>query len=350
MEPALKQRLIGGAVLVALAVIFLPMLIKGPATESGAADVSLDMPDAPRDGMTTRTIPLGAPTDAGAGGAVGLDAEPDTLPTVDTRQSAPGGDAMLPAATAGGNYAVSFGSWATPADADRVIAALRAQQLVAYREAATNRTGRGIQRVRIGPFASEAEAEAARIRAGRVRADLGAQVVVLDAGAVPLADPRMATAGTATPTPPIPVVATPPVSTPPASTPAPLATAALAKPTALPAAKPSTPTAVSVTAAAIKATPVATPTPAPVPATKPAAGNVGYAVQLGAFSKAEDADKLRDKLRAAGFNAFVEGVRSDKGALSRVRVGPVATRAEADALKSQVASRAGVSGDVRAHP
>ena len=35
METALKQRLVGAMVLVALAVIFLPMLIKGPAPESG---------------------------------------------------------------------------------------------------------------------------------------------------------------------------------------------------------------------------------------------------------------------------------------------------------------------------
>ena len=343
MEPALKQRLIGGAVLVALAVIFLPMLIKGPATESGAADVSLDMPDAPRDGMTTRTIPLGAPGDVAAGGAVGLQAEPDILPTVEAGQSPADGGAMLPAATAGGNYAVSFGSWATPADADRVIAALRAQQLVAYREDGANQSGRAVQRVRIGPFASEADAEAARVRAGRVRSDLGAKVLVLDTGAVPLADPRTATAGTATPSPPIAVVTAPPVSTT-----TPLANAPAPKPAAPPA--PSAP--VPAPAAAKPPVAAATPPPAaaPPPAARPAAGNVGYAVQLGAFGKPEDAGKLRDKLRAAGFNAFVESVRSDKGQLTRVRVGPVATRAEADALKSQVAGRAGVSGDVRAHP
>ncbi|HEY1138760.1 MAG TPA: sporulation protein, partial [Lysobacter sp.] len=39
MEPALKQRVIGAVVLIALAVIFLPMLIKGPAPESGASNV-----------------------------------------------------------------------------------------------------------------------------------------------------------------------------------------------------------------------------------------------------------------------------------------------------------------------
>lgn len=347
MEPALKQRLIGGAVLVALAVIFLPMLIKGPATESGAADVSLDMPDAPQEGMTTRTLPLGAPGAAGEGGAVGLQGEPDTLPTVDTRSAASAASSpMLPAETAGGNYAVSFGSWATDADADRVIAALRREQLTAYRESAVNRSGRSVQRVRIGPFPTEADAEAARIRAGRVRSDLGAQVVVLDTNAVPVADPRTATAGTATaPAAPIPVT---PTTATPVSTPTPLASAPAPKPEPLPAAKPIAPPTVE---ADRPATPVAAvPSPSPAPTPKPAAASVGFAVQLGAFSKAEDAARLRDTLRGAGFNAFVESVRSDKGVLSRVRVGPVGTRAEAESLKSQVASRAGVSGDVRAHP
>lgn len=339
MEPALKQRLIGGAVLVALAVIFLPMLIKGPATESGAADVSLDMPDAPQDGMTTRTLPLGAPTAAGSDGAVGLRGDPDTLPTVDTTTSPGAASGMLPAASAGGNYAVTFGTWATDADAERVIAALRAQRLVAYRESALNRAGKAVQRVRIGPFATEAEAEAARIRAGRVRADLGAQVVVLDTGAVPLADPRTATAGTAAPA----ASAIPVIPAPSASKPAPLASAPAPKPAALPATKPADPA-----TATTSPTQAATPDVAPV--TKPAASGLGFAVQLGAFSNADEAAKLRDRLRSAGFNAFVESVRSDKGVLSRVRVGPVATRAEADALKSQVVSRAGVSGDVRAHP
>ena len=58
METALKQRLVGAAVLVALAVIFLPMLIQGPAPESGAADVSLDVPPQPGGDFETREIPL----------------------------------------------------------------------------------------------------------------------------------------------------------------------------------------------------------------------------------------------------------------------------------------------------
>ncbi|WP_170874330.1 SPOR domain-containing protein, partial [Xanthomonas graminis] len=90
--------------------------------------------------------------------------------------------------------------------------------------------------------------------------------------------------------------------------------------------------------------------PAPSVPSVPAASGTGFAVQLGAFGKVEDANALRDKVRAAGFSAFVEQVRTDKGALHRVRVGPVANRAEAEQLRTQVASKVGISGMVRPHP
>jgi cell division septation protein DedD len=73
-------------------------------------------------------------------------------------------------------------------------------------------------------------------------------------------------------------------------------------------------------------------------------------VQLGAFGQAADANALRDKVRAAGFSAFVEQVRTDSGVLNRVRVGPVASRADAEQLKAQVAAKVGIAGMVRPHP
>ncbi|MCE4076295.1 SPOR domain-containing protein, partial [Stenotrophomonas acidaminiphila] len=98
------------------------------------------------------------------------------------------------------------------------------------------------------------------------------------------------------------------------------------------------------------AKPVASkPAPAAV-APAPAASSVGFAVQLGAFGKPADANALRDKVRAAGFSAFVEQVRTDNGVLNRVRVGPVANRAEAEQLKAQVAAKVGIAGMVRPHP
>lgn len=326
MDIALKQRLVGAAVLVALAVIFLPMLVQGPAPESGMSDVPLDLPGAPAGEYETRDIPLVAPAPAGATAVTGMDlpnpdaaeladtasvAEPmdeanddaaqvATEPLADEPAPTPAPTEMFPAATAGGDYAVNFGSFSTQAAADRIVTQLRTSQLPGYREAATV-DGRRVYRVRIGPYASRAQAEAARLRAAHVRDDVGARVVALDA-AEPAAEPAAAK----------PVVANP--SKPPEP----------AKP---------------VVAA-----------PKPASPTPPAAASTGFAVQVGAFSKPADAAALRDKLRAAGFTVFTEAVNTDKGTLTRVRVGPVLARSEADQLKQQVRTKVGIDGIVRPHP
>lgn len=327
MEPALKQRLVGAVVLVALAVIFLPMLIKGPAPESGVGDVSLELPPGPDGEFETRELPLVTPGATPSGGVVGMDvpgAAPDdgSLPTVDAGQpaardaldepivnedtadladapapaaapqaprsdtSASGAtnDGMFPPPTAGSDWAVSFGTYSTTAAADRIVGDLRASQLPGFRERATV-DGRTVYRVRIGPYASRAEAEAARLRAAHVRDDVGAQVVALDAPAVASGEAA--------------------------------------------------------------ATPAA---PAPEPAKPAAAADTGFVVQLGAFRDAGEAEALRDRVRAAGMGAFTEPVQTDQGRLTRVLVGPAFDRAEADRLKAQVKSRFGIDGLVRSHP
>ena len=99
------------------------------------------------------------------------------------------------------------------------------------------------------------------------------------------------------------------------------------------------------------AKPVAATPPAPPPEAKPAtASKTGFAVQVGAFAAAGEATALRDRLRAAGFNAFTESVNTDKGTLTRVRVGPAMNRAEADQLKASVQAKLGIAGIVRPHP
>ena len=335
MESGLKQRLVGAAVLVALAVIFLPMLVQGPAPDSGVSNVPLTMPPAPRGDTETRDLPLVTPGETPAGGAVGLappvpaDAAPSTqqgttspaateaaLPaTSSTAAAMPAKsalpstqpDAALPAASAGGDYAVSFGAYASQSAADAVIASLKSAQLPAYREPTTS-GGKPAWRVRIGPFATRAEAESARLRAAHVRDDVGAQVVVLDA-----APAAIATAAPATPKP----------------------TASASKP-------PTTAAAPATTTSAARSAPAATK--------PPAASGTGFAVQLAAYSKASDATALRDRLRAAGFSAFTETVHTDKGALTRVRVGPVASRGDAQQLQAQVKAKLGLDGIVRPHP
>lgn len=319
MDPALKQRLVGAVVLVALAVIFLPMLVKGPAPESGVGGVSLELPPAPDGGFQTRELPLVTPGVAPGGGVVGMDVpgatrDADALPTVDAgRPAAPDApaapqdaadladappprpapaaeptprgatapaDGMFPAPTAGGDWAVGFGTYSTAAAADRIVGDLRASQLPGFRERATV-DGRTVYRVRIGPYASRAEAEAARLRAAHVRDDVGAQVVALDA-------PAVAAGGEAT--------------------------------------------------------------PPPAPATPAAAADTGFVVQLGAFRDAGEAEALRDRVRAAGMGAFTEPVQTEHGRLVRVLAGPAFDRAGAERLKAQVKARFGIDGLVRSHP
>lgn len=306
MDPALKQRLVGAGVLVALAVIFLPMLVQGPAPDSGVADVPLAVPDAPQGGFETRDLPLVGPGVTPEGGAVGMQPAQQAaqaLPQVEAPPPESGplpsdSGEMYPAAIAGGDYAVSFGSFSTIAAADAAVASLRASQLPGFREAATI-DGKTVQRVRIGPFASRADAEAARQRAAQVGSSSDTRVIALDGEPVETK-----------PAAPKPVASVPAVSKPIASKPAPAA---------------------------------------PKPAA-PAAADVGFAVQLAAFSKPADAIALRDRARAAGFSAFTETVPTDKGNLVRVRIGPVASRAEAERLQAQVQAKLGLAGVVRSHP
>ncbi|TQD41967.1 SPOR domain-containing protein, partial [Marilutibacter aestuarii] len=189
MEPALKQRLIGAIVLVALAVIFLPMLIKGPAPESGVADLPLDMPDAPQGGFETRELPLVTPGATPEGGAVGMPTD-GALPTVDTREAAtPAPAGALPATTAGGDYALGFGTYASSQDAARVIKVLADKGLPGFQDTIESADKRTLYRVRIGPYATREDAEAARVVAAGVNPQVEVRVLVLDADAAEPAPP-----------------------------------------------------------------------------------------------------------------------------------------------------------------
>ncbi|MEA9579069.1 SPOR domain-containing protein [Xanthomonas nasturtii] len=354
MDTALKQRLIGAIVLVALAVIFLPMLVKGPAPSSGVADVPLEAPAAPGNGeFETRELPLVTPGNAPAGGALGMAGAPSAPAAVQDNPDAAdlANPSSAPSApdVAAGNYAVNFGAYATSADADAVIARLKQAQLPSFSEK-TQINGRPAWRVRVGPYADQAQAESARLQAVKVRGDVNAQVVTLDANAA-------APAPVATPTPAS--AAKPSSSVAAASAPAAPKTESLPPEPARPVAaapkpaeapKPAPPKPEVAKVEPTKPEPAKPVAAAPTAPAAPAASGVGFAVQLGAFGRAEDANALRDRVRAAGFSAFVEQVRTDKGALNRVRVGPVANRGDAEQLRAQVAAKVGISGMVRPHP
>jgi DedD protein len=70
----------------------------------------------------------------------------------------------------------------------------------------------------------------------------------------------------------------------------------------------------------------------------------GWAVQLGALKTAEDANKLRDRLKNAGFVAFVDKLAANGTTLWRVRAGPEVDRAAADKLKAGIKDKLKLDG------
>ncbi|GGA69710.1 hypothetical protein GCM10011521_04860 [Arenimonas soli] len=321
MDSALKQRLIGAAVLVALAMIFLPMLLQGPDVgEPDAAQVPLSMPAAPDQEFETRELPLAVPQPAGEGSVLGgpsapasddpnavatVDVEGNAAPRIDAPDvgapaddggplqavDAASGEALaaapaaqpapepepaatpepatpkqpLPASSAGGRYAVNVGSFSNQANARALADKLRAAGLPVTSES-VDVNGKPATRVRVGPYAERTVAEAARLRAESV-SGTRTVVIALDAGR----------------------------------------------------------------------------SPAAATTTRPAAAaTVGFAVQLGAFSTEADANALRDRARAAGFVAFHQRIATDNGLVWRVRVGPEADRAAAERLRESIAAKLGL--------
>lgn len=340
MDSTLKQRLIGAAVLAALAIIFLPMLLKGPdVREPDAAEVPLSMPASPSQDFETRELPLTVPDAVPPGGAVGM--APGSTPPSTPEQPVPdsavadvapptatdAADAVVsapaPAAPAtatpvaavpvkpavvesplppseaarvgAGRHVVNVGTFANLANANALASKLRGAGLPVIAERVSLSSGAAM-RLRVGPYATRTSAEAARLRADQATGTRST-VIVLDA----------------------------PVA---ASTPAP---------------KPA-PTAAPAKAPTAAATQVATPAPAP------AVASSGFAVQLSAPSVEADAIALRDKARAAGFSSFVQRIETANGTRFRVRVGPVADRAAATTLRDEVNSKLGTGGIVVTNP
>ncbi|MEW5709007.1 MAG: SPOR domain-containing protein [Pseudomonadota bacterium] len=68
-----------------------------------------------------------------------------------------------------------------------------------------------------------------------------------------------------------------------------------------------------------------------------------YVVQVGAFSSAENAKQLKDRLSANGIQAYTETVATAKGKQVRVRAGPFPTREAAEQTLARL-ERLGLNG------
>lgn len=319
MDPQLKQRLIGAAVLVVLAIIFVPMVLDGGATPESQT-IDLAIPPAPDGATQTRVVPLDPATlpqpapapsslsDAIAtvdtGAALRVDAVDDaatpgtasSLPnepaaallpaTAATAaapvaaaapaappvvEPAPASSGAMPAPVTGGRYAVSFGSYSRRENAQALVESLKKSRIPAYAES-VEVNGQAGMRVRAGPYTDRTQAEQVRLIARQARPDVPGSIVEIDNTAA-------------------------------------------------------APAAASASAAV-----------------------TGWSVQVGAYKAQADANAQRDKLRGGGFAAYVDVLRAEGSTLYRVRVGPEAQRADADKLRDALRARFGLNGNVVTQP
>ena len=305
MDSGLKQRLLGATVLIALAIIFVPMFLGNSPPRETSAIQNLDIPPLPERKFETRTLPV----EPAAAAKPAAPANPDKVVTVDTKapnsfeapdkpaEKAPTAPpatppkpappppapeakptaAEKPAATevpaAGGRFSVNLGVYADQGHADALVAKLKKSGYNAFSEP-TEYQGKPAQRVRVGPFADRAAAEAARLK-------------------IKQSDPKL-------------------------------------------------PTSVSESAEA-----TATDQPATaLPANRPG----GWAVQLGAFKSEAEANKLRERLRGAGIAAFVDRNGGGDDALWRVRAGPYADRGAAEGARGSIDDKFKLKGMVVTQP
>lgn len=305
MEPALKQRLLGAVVLIALAIIFLPMLFSGSAPKQDSVTTNMEIPPLPTREFETRVLSVDAANkdasrlpeqQARAREPVAsvdtkvpprVEAMPESVDSVDKPEppsapvTEPVEESVKPATpgqieagkSADGKYLVHLGVYAASGNASDLVAQLKKSGFPAFAES-VDFNGKPAKRVRVGPFADRAEAEAARIRIKQVRGDVPSSIVG-----------------------------------------------------------------------------VAEDARADAPATAVAANTAGgWAVQLGAFGSAEDANKLNGRLRAAGFAGFVDKFTTEGKTLWRVRAGPEVERANAEKLRNRIKEKLKVDGLVVTQP
>ncbi len=73
--------------------------------------------------------------------------------------------------------------------------------------------------------------------------------------------------------------------------------------------------------------------------TLPAPDTAVWAVQAGSFAERDNALQFRDRLRGAGFEAFLSSVKTDDGLRHRVAVGPYLDEREAEVLRGNISER-----------
>jgi DedD protein len=91
------------------------------------------------------------------------------------------------------------------------------------------------------------------------------------------------------------------------------------------------------------------PPPDKPPAAEARSSTGMWAVQLGSFSKSDNAERLAADLRSKGYAAFLSELQGPKGPLQRVRIGPQKDRDSAEKVAARLSAE-GIKGQVVPHP
>jgi len=331
MDSALKQRLLGAVVLIALAIIFVPMFLSTSPPPSTTETISLPIP--PQRSFETRVLPVNHNPTAAPSTSVSsasptsstdqvvtvdtdvppkTDAHPEDSSTTPSSASSSNSSAastnlattvspsaeklpapavekpeektpektittssVSPLPITSGRFAVSLGIYANHDHVVTLIANMKKLGLTASSQL-TEYQGKPAERVQVGPFADRATAEAARLKIKQADPKIPSNVIEsADFSATSIADSR---------------------------------------------------------------------------AESPPKHTGGWAVQLGAFKSQEEANKLRDKIQKGGFSAFVDKIGKGTQPLWRVRVGPELERTNAEKTRTTLKQKYQMEGIVVAHP
>lgn len=347
----MNTRLLGAAVLIALAVLFVPMFFSStPPATGGDQAVSLAIPPAPDRDLQTRTMSLNPDAPAGTSSTGALPAQTvtpasgDRLPTVNIGSSRPRDVETDPeAGKAPTPTTVTTGSGESPAQP--VIAQRSATDAATTKAAPAAVAPKKPEPVAAAPTKTAAASVAPAVAAGRGSYTLNLSAYASAAGAAnlerrvralgyPVAGHTITQAGK-----PRTLVIAGPFET---------RAAAEAARLKITQSIPGAPARLEQDASRDSAPAADRPVTSARSTTSSKAG--GWAVQLAAMSSQADANALRDKLRANGFDGFVDSVQAGGKTLWRVRAGPQTQRADAQRVHDQVKARLGIDGNVVSVP
>lgn len=336
MDKVLKQRLIGASILIALAVIFVPMLFDGPESDPVSRELNIELPSAPGDRAPIRRLPLDpeqtrstAQTDRGSA--------PNELDApIEPARIRP--DSERGSAADSANEAVPQASEAVADDADRTSTTAPNE-----REAPPADTAR-VEPDSIEPQDTPAPSPGSQPPVADAADELSVETLETDGFEVQVASfgSRENAEGLADQLTRLGHVASIDIVVRGASELHRVRTGPyLQRDDAQRALNQISQTVSGVSPVIVGTTGVAAPS---------AVTDSGFAVQVGSFASRDNALRLLDQLGNLGYEAFIHQDRAGSRTIWRVRVGPLGSRAEAVARLERLTQDDGIDGLVVSHP